>query len=702
MAYSIERLPERISIGRETETGVTDVMIDCGAWVSKWPGMTLHAIHTPEGGAPYILQTETVGSVLVWHVTDADTAKPGTGRMEIVGEMDGRRKVSATVKVSVAARMSGTVGEPPEAAKPWADRVVEAAERITGMKAQAETLDAGSSATAAWDGEQGLLTIGVPKGKDGKDAVVDTTLTQSGQAADAKATGDAVRKLKDDLASQIVSCGDNLVDPKRIIPDSYLDTSGAVIPNANKWSVTGFIQVEPGEQYSSTANIENAYWYTDDYEKISKVQSTTIVASKHYITDSAPENAKYIRSSIRPGITNYIVTKGIDDPTYAEYHEKLAYQAELWSGDIALLNKKVNENSWVLPELSIGQAMPTSSTRLDTSKLNRVSVTNCVGYSGMKIELPDPYSMFVYYFNDERTNSVKQVGWYASRVIDDYNIASLVFKRSDEANISEDDLLALQTALHKCERINSIKTETYYELDNITDIFATHESDTYKDIMRSVIKEIYIPDTEFIGNLRLCVLRIKPGSYSVRMYDESITMIYAYDAVEQQGAGYQLIELIGSKGRASAYAIINFDAAENGIDITGKISSAFILSDKCYDITKNKAILASLSMKIDRETENVTVSADVVDTGEVDTSVIGLGRNASVPNSDYSRVYISTEIEAYETFNAGTDAKNQKSLTPYIYFGGKKIGTVVLFDESGAFFYDASGRKMRITATEEV
>lgn len=210
MAYSIDRMPERISIGRETETGVTDVMIDCGAWIRKWPGMALHAIYTPDGGAPYILQTETDGSVLVWHVTDADTATPGTGRMEIVGEMDGRRKVSAMVKVYVAARMGGTVGEPPNAANPWADRVVEAAERITGMKVQAETLAAGSSATAAWDGEHGLLTIGLPKGEQGpkgekgekgpqgdkgepgKDAVVDTTLTQSGQAADAKVTGDTL------------------------------------------------------------------------------------------------------------------------------------------------------------------------------------------------------------------------------------------------------------------------------------------------------------------------------------------------------------------------------------------------------------------------------------------------------------------------------------------------------------------------------
>ena len=228
MAYSIDRMPERISIGRETETGVTDVMIDCGAWVMKWPGMALHAIHTPEGGAPYILQTETDGGVLVWHVTDADTATPGTGRMEIVGETDGQRKVSAMVKVSVAARMGGAVGHPPEAAQPWVDRVVEAAGIITGMQAQAKTLDAGSGATAEWNGDQGLLTIGVPKGEKGekgdtgpqgpkgdkgdtgeqgpngvqgpqgekgapgKDAVVDATLTQSGQAADAKVTGDSL------------------------------------------------------------------------------------------------------------------------------------------------------------------------------------------------------------------------------------------------------------------------------------------------------------------------------------------------------------------------------------------------------------------------------------------------------------------------------------------------------------------------------
>ena len=326
MAYSIDRMPERISIGRETETGVTDVMIDCGSWVGKWPGMTLHAIHTPEGGAPYILQTETDGGVLVWHVTDADTATPGTGRMEIVGETDGQRKVSAMVKVYVAARMGGTVGEPPEAAQPWADRVVEASERITGMQVQATTLDAGSSATAAWDGEQGLLTIGVPKGEkgekgdtgpqgpkgdkgdtgeqgpngvqgpqgekgaDGKDAAVDATLTQSGQAADAKVTGDAVGQLKGDI-SQVEAFIEHSVITGKMIRASNGDYDESASYNAHEYIVYGLsvIYLTP---YFTNATYGYAF-YDKSKRFIANSGGTYDVVTRTEIT--VPNGAYYIR-----------------------------------------------------------------------------------------------------------------------------------------------------------------------------------------------------------------------------------------------------------------------------------------------------------------------------------------------------------------------------------------------------------------------
>lgn len=312
MAYSIDRMPERISIGRETETGVTDVMIDCGAWFRKWPGMTLHAIHTPEGGAPYILQTETDGGVLVWHVTDADTATPGTGLVEIVGETDGRRKVSAMVKVSVAARMAGTVGEPPEAAQPWADRVVEAAGRITGMKVQAETLASGSVATAEWDGEQGLLTIGVPKGEQGqkgekgekgdtgdkgdkgdtgaqgekgapgapgKDAVVDATLTQSGQAADAKTAGDA-------LACKLTEPSEGLAVGRYFRIASMDDTGHAVLEAVDAAQV-GVQDVKVAGESIVAAGVANVPNATNNAKGVIR-GNTSIVDSNFAVSGGSP------------------------------------------------------------------------------------------------------------------------------------------------------------------------------------------------------------------------------------------------------------------------------------------------------------------------------------------------------------------------------------------------------------------------------
>ena len=167
MGYCIEHLPSRLSIGRETESGVTDIRIDCTDWLERWPGMAVSAIFCPPGGTAYILDTEMSGNSLVWHVRDTDTATPGVGQLELTGEADGKRKLSALVDVQVARRLPGTAGDAPAPAQPWVDSVLGAAERITGMQVAAVTLAAGSEATAQWDGEAGLLTLGIPRGADG-------------------------------------------------------------------------------------------------------------------------------------------------------------------------------------------------------------------------------------------------------------------------------------------------------------------------------------------------------------------------------------------------------------------------------------------------------------------------------------------------------------------------------------------------------
>lgn len=192
MGYCIDHLPSRLSIGRETETGVTDVRIDCTDWLERWPGMAVSAIFCPPGGTPYILYTEMNGNSLVWHVRDTDTATPGVGQLELTGEADGKRKLSALVDVQVARRLPGTAGDAPDPAQPWVDSVLGAAERITGMQVTTVTLEAGSDATAQWNGEAGVLTLGIPSGVGPKGDKGDTGATGSqGPKGDTGATGPA-------------------------------------------------------------------------------------------------------------------------------------------------------------------------------------------------------------------------------------------------------------------------------------------------------------------------------------------------------------------------------------------------------------------------------------------------------------------------------------------------------------------------------
>lgn len=64
---------------------------------------------------------------------------------------------------------------------------------------QVETIDGGHRVTLT--DASGAHAVDVLDGKPGKDAVVDATLTQDGQAADAKKTGEAISQLKEDTTA---------------------------------------------------------------------------------------------------------------------------------------------------------------------------------------------------------------------------------------------------------------------------------------------------------------------------------------------------------------------------------------------------------------------------------------------------------------------------------------------------------------------
>ncbi|MGN0777817.1 MAG: hypothetical protein ACI4MJ_01590 [Aristaeellaceae bacterium] len=151
MSYNVDRLPTVIQLGRETETGVQEVRFDVSGWLAKWPGMQLSMLARTPGGNVYPAVVTMTGTELVWRVSDADTAEPGTGGAEIVGELDGARRVSAMVATRILPRMPGTVGEVPGPAQVWVDDVLAAAGRA-GDAAQ----EAAQSAAAAKDVQESI------------------------------------------------------------------------------------------------------------------------------------------------------------------------------------------------------------------------------------------------------------------------------------------------------------------------------------------------------------------------------------------------------------------------------------------------------------------------------------------------------------------------------------------------------------------
>lgn len=130
MIYPIRHLPQVIPIGVQTESGVEAVGFDVKAWLDEFDGLDLTVWPTRPGeSAAYpAADVELVGTVLYWHPNGADTAIGGVGKVEVLGLTADRRKLSGWCDTMVRATSLATTQEPPEAARPWVDEVLTAAD----------------------------------------------------------------------------------------------------------------------------------------------------------------------------------------------------------------------------------------------------------------------------------------------------------------------------------------------------------------------------------------------------------------------------------------------------------------------------------------------------------------------------------------------------------------------------------------------
>lgn len=190
-------VPDRrglVEIGKIKENLVTEVAFDC-ADLGDGSGAYAVVFQRPKDTAPYPVAFRAEWPNIIWIVHDADTAKPGTGKVEIRWFGDGA-EVGKSKTYMV--RVNDGLPDPTEAPQEWAGyigqvaqnakRAETAADRAAGSaQAAANTLaqvkadlaagklkgekgDKGDPGAPGPQGEQGPTGPQGPAGKDGKDA----------------------------------------------------------------------------------------------------------------------------------------------------------------------------------------------------------------------------------------------------------------------------------------------------------------------------------------------------------------------------------------------------------------------------------------------------------------------------------------------------------------------------------------------------
>lgn len=164
MAYAIDRL-QRVELGRCGENLARRVAIDASTWLGRWPGARLEVLcHRPTESALYIPETLLDGAVLLWTVTAADTAFPGTGRGEVRAILGDVVVKSAVFDTVITPALEGTAGDPPAAGADWATDVIQAADRAEAASKQA--VDAKLDAEAAAEQAEENVRTALQEAKD--------------------------------------------------------------------------------------------------------------------------------------------------------------------------------------------------------------------------------------------------------------------------------------------------------------------------------------------------------------------------------------------------------------------------------------------------------------------------------------------------------------------------------------------------------
>ena len=168
---NVQRPPTNIPLGRQGENLATCIIFDCSGLVQLYGDGTAELLHELKDGTVYPVAVTQDGASVSWTVSASDTATVGAGRAELRWYVGDTLAKSAKFRTSVSSALPDTsVSTPPAPQQSWVEKVLAAASQVTGMKAGAVALPAGSEPTAEY--VDGVLTIGIPMGGDVSEAQI--------------------------------------------------------------------------------------------------------------------------------------------------------------------------------------------------------------------------------------------------------------------------------------------------------------------------------------------------------------------------------------------------------------------------------------------------------------------------------------------------------------------------------------------------
>lgn len=163
--------------------------------------------------------------------------------------------------------------------------------------------DTGATGAQGAKGDKGDKGDTGAKGEPGKDAVIDATLTKEGEAADAKATGEAISQLKDDIGQLDTIVG-------YTFQNGYYTTNNQfVTDDTGRRSVTDYLFCKGGSTVEVMGDTANQYvnvviFFDESKTPISGVSN--IGAKNEYHTVNIPRESVYIRV-VKDNLFNFSV-----------------------------------------------------------------------------------------------------------------------------------------------------------------------------------------------------------------------------------------------------------------------------------------------------------------------------------------------------------------------------------------------------------